>query len=591
MTKNASDSDALDSGSLFLRSEIVGLSAGVAALIPALLPRSWVMLFFSESLLTLFTLLLFGSMAGALVSAFINWSKIPPNLTKGMSARLGVRAGAFVVLVGGGMSVIVASILAIGRNEIGLPETEPLLVVLVVALSAIPVIFLSSLSCIFVTTIQVPRERRVLAMPLEESSPATSRRTILLPYVLGFTSLALCSTAIPYLVPESRESKPVVAAKPPPPTLEEPPGDSPDESATEEPKAHAVQPFSYERPGSMDMAEPSRWKIADRQQLPGDFSESLLALAPDGRHLTLSSTSGPECTITVYDLDQLEAVAELDEIPTPRFLTWSPGSTHLFSVRQDGSTSAIVATTAQELPLPKAAHLPKGQPWWWYGSEILFNDGQRFHAWLDIDKLRAGEIESSAKWQSRVALGTAPAALPEATLPNTTRSRLSIVPMITRYMSPQYQQPGWEIEWTATLTVEDRLAPRIHAFKEIDLIQGDRVVAAADCSKLIRVRDGVAEVFYFAVDSERLPSAYKVSAPKLPETDSHPHFLEHLRTQTISVFICPPLINPLNSQVVGPDRERVKGIARLLSWEGEEAVVWLAESYAEIQDGDIAAEP
>ena len=286
-------------------------------------------------------------------------------------------------------------------------------------------------------------------------------------------------------------------------------------------------------------------------------------------------------------------MAEFAGTPTPKYLTWSPGSTHLFSVRQDGTTSAFVVDIGKELPLPlpKATHLPSGQPYWWYGDEVIFHDGRRFHAWLDIDVLRVGEIETSPKWKSRTELNTAPTGMPEATLPNTTRCRLSVGPVITDYMSPQYRQPSWETNWLATLTIEDRLSPRSQAIKEVDIVEGDRVVGADDGSKLIRIRDGVAEVIYFGIENERPASAYAVAVPRRTQSESFADFFKQLDSQSSCVFICPPLVNPLNSEVVGPDRDHVRGIARVLSWENEEAVIWMAEGYAQIAEGDVAAEP
>ena len=196
-TSVSTDSDSVDIGSLFFRAEVVGLSAGVASLIPTLLPRAWLTLFVSESILTLAILLVFGLLAGALASAFANWTPIPPNMARGLSARLGVRAGAFVELVGGGVAIIVASLRAAGIGASPFSQTEPLLVVLVVALSAIPVIFLASLACVLVTTIQVPRDHQILAQSAEDTPPPAPPRRTLLPYVLGFTALALASTAVP----------------------------------------------------------------------------------------------------------------------------------------------------------------------------------------------------------------------------------------------------------------------------------------------------------------------------------------------------------------------------------------------------------
>ena len=96
--------------------------------------------------------------------------------------------------------------------------------------------------------------------------------------------------------------KPTAAEHEAPPPAAKDPLQEIDEE-TEPPKPETPpEPFSYERPVSMDLAEPNRWMIEARKALPGDFAESLFAMAPDGIHLAVWPTSEEKCTIKIHDL-------------------------------------------------------------------------------------------------------------------------------------------------------------------------------------------------------------------------------------------------------------------------------------------------
>ncbi len=58
----------------------------------------------------------------------------------------------------------------------------------------------------------------------------------------------------------------------------------------------------------------------------------------------------------------------------------------------------------------------------------------------------------------------------------------------------------------------------------------------------------------------------------------------------LCAFICAPLINPLNGKTVGPDRTRVRAIARVRSWKETSAKLWIEEDYESAQSGDVVAD-
>jgi hypothetical protein len=59
----------------------------------------------------------------------------------------------------------------------------------------------------------------------------------------------------------------------------------------------------------------------------------------------------------------------------------------------------------------------------------------------------------------------------------------------------------------------------------------------------------------------------------------------------VSVFICAPMINPLNGKTVGPQRDHVKARAQLMPWGGKTAEIWVTDAYRDIDVGDVVADP
>jgi hypothetical protein len=51
------------------------------------------------------------------------------------------------------------------------------------------------------------------------------------------------------------------------------------------------------------------------------------------------------------------------------------------------------------------------------------------------------------------------------------------------------------------------------------------------------------------------------------------------------------MINPLNGKTVGPQRDRVKARAQLMSWGGKNAEIWVTDAYRDIDVGDVVADP
>lgn len=595
---SASNSEA---GISLIRVELIALSCALLCFIPVFIPGTFSITRFvaGESLITLAALSISTVLASALIGAFTDWTVLPESLIKATAARIGVRVGGLVVLLGGGI-LIIASFFSDRKIEIlEYPSAHPVITAIATFLSAIPVMFFGSLSCLLVASLPFLLAGQS-SDSIDDSTPVMKRKSqkSMVPYAIAFALLCLLAAFFfpsPFerhraeqQAQEEREARrkaeaEAIANRP----IEQQPAEDEDK-----PEPEPLEDFTYTRPSSLDMASPGRWQVSHRKQLRGDYSGWLMTISPDSRLLALWPSEADSGELIVYDINHLKVVARFTLGRTPEYVTWSPGVTHLLTAGKEGDLSVLVLATGAELDLPvsKTAYIPTGRPHWWFGSEVLFHDGDRFTEWLDTRSLKINAVETSSRWKQQLATKPdEPVLLPEESMPNTTRSRFAVVPQVTDYISPRYRQLEWSIEWAPRFAMEGRLRSGLKTFSEISMESGDRFVLAPDCSKLAKSRDGRIEIFYFESLPEEPPLTFEVQLPTRSDRLAD-EVAEQIDRGEICFFICSPLANPLSGDTIGPDREAVKAVARLLSWEEDKGVIWIAEQYQSIEESDIAAD-
>ncbi|MEI6534972.1 MAG: hypothetical protein WCN98_06505, partial [Verrucomicrobiaceae bacterium] len=98
------------------------------------------------------------------------------------------------------------------------------------------------------------------------------------------------------------------------------------------------------------------------------------------------------------------------------------------------------------------------------------------------------------------------------------------------------------------------------------------------------------EVIYFGT-RENAPSIVSIKMPRAREEKKDDSNLAALMKQhALCAFAYAPLTNPLNGQTIGPDRERVRAILRVIKWDADKAELWAAEKFRDIQPGDVVTD-
>jgi hypothetical protein len=241
------------------------------------------------------------------------------------------------------------------------------------------------------------------------------------------------------------------------------------------------------------------------------------------------------------------------------------------------------------LPKPKANAIPDGDLVWWSATEVGFQGNKTPLPILDLDSLELTDSNSSQVWSTMSAADQGRLTSPtRVELPSGPHWHFEFRPAIaTAEVPSDPQSRDWSLGGGTYLAIRD-LKHDYSQFLDVTAAPGDRFLGTADGSKLIRIRQNEVLLTYFAV--RPAPAlAFKLLMHKSPE-QCGTAFTAALAAGDLCALVYPPMINPLNQKVVGPIRDRVKGVLRFSSWNGNDASAWLSEDYVPIGSEDIVAD-
>lgn len=563
------------------RGEIVGIICGILA---------YPFAFYGETLGAMLPvgpagvvlpIVLCSTLAGIIACAFGRGAE--GETAAGFAPRIGIRAGLVATVAGGALTVFAATLHAFGIGHpaenggwltlfaLVLPRTRPFQVFVITLLGIPPAIFFGMAGAFITAMLRNPPPPSAAggAGPASHSHPARS----------AFFAVVLVLSAIGYLSPFAvllrQKPKLIVVAPVAPPIVKPPPPPPPK--------------WSYRKSEYFDAAEAQNIESNDRRMLGEIAAELPVALAPDGRNFAFCVRRDNAVSVEIRDLETLDSVGRCALAAEPTSFAWSPDSKRLLFVTEQKGRHIAVFDPAENrlypLPQPKNARLPEGVPWWWEATEVLFLIGNKVVTTLDLESLRAHPIEENAKWKTlSKEQQDEVQRRPSVHLSSTPRWSMALRSLVHDYDVPPKTQP-WITNEILQFALVHPLKSYVRIFPNINARVGDSFVAAPDGTKVVRVRNQQAEVFYF---DTRMPPALacRVTMPNAPETS----LSDLLAKKMLCVFFCAPLVNPLNGKTVGPDRDRVKALGRIAKWSEKNADVWIDEEYFPVQSGDVIAD-
>lgn len=375
------------------------------------------------------------------------------------------------------------------------------------------------------------------------------------------------------------------------PFFPKPAADAPAQILTAEPPASA--PFRYTMPEALKTAPPSAWKVATTRSL-GRMQEAPIAFSREQQFL--AGLDNPK-SLVIHELDT-DRVESFPNLPEPVVqVSFSPDAKRLFLVTSPPSNgplrlAVLERDTKRYIPLPQPKrHAVPHCPVSWIKDELVafpLKDGPPQGGVWTLN-LRSLEFEQDALGEAEIQQArseTSPG------LPRNDRWAFDGVKHPVSAETPETQGtvPNWPHELQRTVALRDEKYGTMRIFP--DLVSADsseRIVGVNDGSKLIRFRGEQAEAVYF--DTRPVPPLrWRIAMPHGPAQLPDAEARQALDSGLLSLMLYAPLINPLTGQTVGPDREQVKAVLRVLDWKDQQAEVWVVFDAHPFAPGDVLAD-
>lgn len=360
----------------------------------------------------------------------------------------------------------------------------------------------------------------------------------------------------------------------------------------------AEAPFSYQVPAEIGNAEAVQWRFEKSRELPPPSDTCAPALSPDGRYIAYVPGTQEARALKVFDLHS-NAVPHSIWLPAPlAHLVFSPNGRRLFAVTAERPTRIAVIDLSRDayipLPQPKNRQLPEGPVWWWQPSLIGFFPKNQPPFLLDLETLILAPASSVPDWQKLNNIER-DHILQSANRTGMPGSRRWYFDTVKQWLSAELPEVEQSQSWPVSL--EERIAilasdhAYSHGFPPIATGRFKEVLGARDGSKVVGVSDTAVVAFYFGLrPAPRLRWTVE-GLPSLQNQNFTTDVKDALEGGQLGAIVYAPLVNPLNNKTVGPDRHQTRGRVLFESWEGNSAKIWLAEEWADVQPGDVVADP
>lgn len=512
--------------------------------------------------LKFFILLILAALSGTAAIVLTRKLSSPFSFPPSRRGRLGVTAGVFCAVVGGGTFTLIAVLNAMAAQTAAQDLSLRGQSWLVLAFCAAA--FLPSVLCGFVggligSSLASTNAMRKLPSPPLQPAPWLKAAQFGL-MIVGFMGLASPIG----LLAKAR----VVDPPPPPPKIPELPPPPPPPPA-----------FNYQPPEGIISAGVGEIEPDFIKRIANVQHGSPAAMSPDGRLMAFCSSEGTGSTVTVYDLHKFIPIASIGVPVTPEGnLAWASDQRSISCTLGQGAERriwvlGIDAGTAIELPRPPGRDVPGGALHWWQEHELAFFPDDESPLVFDLEKLLFAPFADSPHYakldetqKERWKNG------PRTEWPNQAGWKLGLKTVVTSATPPPRRNPEspWDLQGVTYCAYEHPQLPLSSRIEPLTVNANDRIFCSPDGTKIARQRDDEIQVVYMK-KATRPDIVVEVEMPKSPEQLQSDGWKSRVDSKELCLFICDPLINPLNHEIVGADYKQVHAIARLHEWIGNKA--------------------
>lgn len=350
--------------------------------------------------------------------------------------------------------------------------------------------------------------------------------------------------------------------------------------------------FSFTPPQGMEKADLLQWKLVKQREFTG-VEDATVVLSRDDRYAAASLLN--KQAIQVMDLH----TADIWQVKVP-------GRVTAFSLHPDNRRIFVLFLANEELrcgvadiesgelvflPKPRQGTIPRAPVLWWKDKQVLFAHRNE-RLMLNLDNLELEPAESVQEWKALdpVIQDKLVRELTAPTLDNL-RWQWGSRPRVRETELPAVTGTSqWPVTLEPCLSLTHHSLDYSKVFPQVAIQGADRLLSSRDGSIVLRAANGVLTQHCFELDSPP-KKTWKIKMPRSPaQGQDGPDTQRALESGELALLVYPPMINPLNQQIVGAVRSEVAAVLRFKSWIDQEAEVYLWQSYRPIQEQDIIAD-
>lgn len=589
-------------------SDAVAAGFGALAIPTAILVIALDILGLNVGMILLVALAILTGLA-AILASLLRGKRLPREIAPARGARSGVRAGLICLLVGGATFVLFGTLLSLGffgTSILAIPAAFVLLGIL--ALTVLPVLLTSMISgwlTARVKSLCCPADgdlalQETGAFPSEPAAetPKPSRCRTALPYIFLLSGLCYGSPFLSLIMP-NREEPVEVAVEPSAASDKSLESEDPiSDQKADQPKevSPPPPPYRYEKPDGFDEAGANRLTIVERKRVNGVIGAAPVKISPDGTQVAFFRKRFTGQSLIVLRLSDRKELSKIKLNTIAMGLAWSQDSRRIFYLSSTQPRYAGVVDVENEsnteLPIPTGERLPSaGTILAWPFDKQVILAAQADYAFLDLNSLRVQPLDRLASWTA-LSKEKREQALSQAVGSYYTSQRWTLEPVeeVTAYRPPNPFQRGWKHRTSSSFAIKDGHVTHQRSIPISPLARGEHLIATPDRSIFILTRKNSAEFLYFGLREAQGIRGDLTQSDLIPGEELPPILEAHITQNTLSAFICPPLVNPLTGHVVGPNRDRVRGIARIRMNSEGKIEFWISEEYERVRKGDLLAD-
>lgn len=550
----------------------MALAAGIVVFLIACNGKSWLSSA-RISLMVFVTIVLTAAVASAIAAGLLPLSKLPKESGLPLAGKTGARTGLLTAFLAAGMLVM-------GVHLKGFENAFS--VWLPALLSVLPGALASIFSAALIaSSIEEPKEPVMNKALLEQSGGSGWILGVFLLGLFGFISPLIFTSGVwkePPPIVETVQPLPAAASE-----ISSPEEKPPETVRAPSPPVPPPAPFEFKPDPELAKARPECWEMATVKPLHSveAGNNALAIMSPDG-HMLAFLTSGSEgkevALLNLLSLEQKKTWRF--STPVRRMAFSSDGKRLLFLTSGWRQELSVAQEDHALIELPVIEPLPvfDGAMEWPKEAEAVFHRIGKPALVLNLESLLIEE-DASRTFTAQLAEGT------------TWRFAVKTISKNAATPPPSGAVARWNVKQDLCLAVAHPTESISRQFPFIEVREGEHLLVAPDGNILVRLGGNGAQAYYFT-RREPSPIDYEVSMPHEPEKFPEGSPLREAAARTgLRVMIYPPLLNPLTRKCIGPDRSKILGRARVVTWEGTKARLRLSDIVGTLAVDSVFADP